>query len=236
MMEWMRGGRPLRGFTLIELLVVIAVIAILASLLMPVINRAMEHCADSTCMGHMKQLTHACLMYAQQFNSIIMLAQWREPGAYKTMFMQEALQAHGRIDVRGIPCPGEMGLTAADWDTWEASWRRTQAPQWWYTYNRAYHIFELGRPGASRTKCEVLLSTEVKNPGKSVYWSDGCYYAVYYRQGCDPAYPEDRNSNMQRRISFRHMDGLNLIYFDYHGEWMLGKDLHPRMWCPTKWK
>ena len=235
MHEWaqMQGRR--RGFTLIELLVVISVIAVLASLLMPVINRAMEHGAASRCMGHLRQLTQACIMYAHQFNSIIVFAQGR-PGSYKTMFMQEALQAHGRIDVRVIPCPAEMGLTAKDWDTWEASWRRTQAPLWWYTYNRAYYITELARPGASTTKCEVLLTTEVRNPGNVVYWSDGCYYAVYYRQGCDPTYPENRDSNMQRRISFRHMDGLNLIFFDYHGEWMLGKDVHPRMWCPTKWK
>ena len=236
MAAWVRACRGRTGFTLIELLVVIGVIAVLASLLMPVVNRAMEQGAASRCMGHMRALSQACIMYANQFNSTIMVAQWRAPGSYKTMFMQEAIQAHGKIDVREITCPAELTLTAADWDTWEASWRRTQAPHWWYAYNRAYCITELGRPGASSTKCEIVLTTEVKTPGKVVYWCDSAYYGVYYRQGCDPTYPEDRNSNMQRRISFRHMDGLNLIYFDYHGEWKLGKDVHPRMWCPTKWK
>ncbi len=52
------------AFTLIELLVVIAIIAILMAILMPALQRAREQGQRAVCMGSMKQLTLAWIMYA----------------------------------------------------------------------------------------------------------------------------------------------------------------------------
>jgi len=57
------GGR--RGaFTLIELLVVIAIIAILMAVLMPSLHRAREQGQRAVCLNHLKSLTVAWMMYA----------------------------------------------------------------------------------------------------------------------------------------------------------------------------
>ena len=53
-----------RGFTLVELLVVIAIIALLMAILMPALNRARELGRRSVCMGNLKQLALAWVMYA----------------------------------------------------------------------------------------------------------------------------------------------------------------------------
>jgi len=53
------------GFTLIELLVVIAIIALLMALLLPVLERAREQGRRALCLNHLRQLTVAWIMYAE---------------------------------------------------------------------------------------------------------------------------------------------------------------------------
>ncbi|MBP9900686.1 MAG: prepilin-type N-terminal cleavage/methylation domain-containing protein [Verrucomicrobiota bacterium] len=57
-----------RGFTLIELLVVIAIIGILAALLLPALGRAKERGQSTACLGNLKQLAVAWVMYADDFS------------------------------------------------------------------------------------------------------------------------------------------------------------------------
>jgi prepilin-type N-terminal cleavage/methylation domain-containing protein/prepilin-type processing-associated H-X9-DG protein len=52
------------GFTLLELLVVIAIVAILAALLLPVLNKAKAQGQSTTCLNNLKQLQLAWEIYA----------------------------------------------------------------------------------------------------------------------------------------------------------------------------
>jgi prepilin-type N-terminal cleavage/methylation domain-containing protein len=62
------------GFTLVELLVVIGIIAVLISILLPALNRARQSAISIQCMGNLKQIGQAALMYAQEFKG------WYPPG------------------------------------------------------------------------------------------------------------------------------------------------------------
>jgi prepilin-type N-terminal cleavage/methylation domain-containing protein len=55
-----------RGFTLVELLVVIAIIALLMAILMPALNRARELGRRAVCLGNLKQLSLAWVMYSDE--------------------------------------------------------------------------------------------------------------------------------------------------------------------------
>jgi len=55
-----------KGFTLIELLVVIAIIAVLMAILMPALRRASEQGKRAMCIGNLRQLSLAWIMYADE--------------------------------------------------------------------------------------------------------------------------------------------------------------------------
>lgn len=58
-------------FTLIELLITIAIIAILAAMLLPALNKARESARSATCLSNRKQLLLATFQYAENNNDFL---------------------------------------------------------------------------------------------------------------------------------------------------------------------
>ena len=108
-----------RGFTLIELLVVIAIIALLLALLMPALEKARELGRRAVCLGNLKDLALAWMMYAddndgkivngeaadaqrERYDSLADKTYTEEPWAYETdpaanMYDQEQLIKAGAL-------------------------------------------------------------------------------------------------------------------------------------------
>jgi prepilin-type N-terminal cleavage/methylation domain-containing protein len=74
------GSHQIRGFTLVELLVVIAIIAILAAILLPVLEKAQMKSKTTVCINNLHQLGLAVPMYASDNNDEMVFCNWDASG------------------------------------------------------------------------------------------------------------------------------------------------------------
>ncbi|HZN65204.1 MAG TPA: type II secretion system protein, partial [Tepidisphaeraceae bacterium] len=66
-----------RAFSLVELLVVIGVIAILVSILLPVLGRAREKANRVKCASNLRQIMQAAILYAHDNKGGVYVWQYR---------------------------------------------------------------------------------------------------------------------------------------------------------------
>ncbi len=98
-------------FTLIELLIVIAIIAILAAMLLPALNRAREHAVELKCLNNKKQTMMAQQTYGNDYQDYLICEQLEENGAIYWSSKFETL----RYSPRGaMQCPSALNKEDED--------------------------------------------------------------------------------------------------------------------------
>ncbi|NIP25933.1 MAG: prepilin-type N-terminal cleavage/methylation domain-containing protein [Phycisphaerae bacterium] len=220
----MMGKR--RGFTLIELLVVIAIIALLMAILMPALNRARELGRRSVCLGNLKQLALAWVMYADENDGDLVNGRLGQDRVLNNVVVEESWVRkvnsnwNQRQQIYGTGNQDEGIQNGALWEFIKnPKVYRCPAGQVGHMVN--YLIVDsMNGIAQTNTRADQVWANNrgdlTKTSSKLVFvdigrvWNSS--YHVYYHQGqwADPP-------------SIRHRDGVTVSYADAHSVYIKWK-------------
>ena len=223
-----RKQRKTNKFSLIELLITISVIAILAALLLPALNKARGKARDILCSGNLKQLSSYMFLYIEQNNDVIPAAfgNANTPGKWQDMLY-------------ALIAPGEQFadkyyLTKLNKDTWYPKNKVFACPasgpcniavsSRHYGINSSGFLYEDGRASSFGFasyygKPYAMKLGRIKSPSRRAALFDidkwGSYPESYAKVYSDLYKGNDNGVAVWRH---RDGDGLNVNFADGHVE------------------
>ncbi len=231
-----KNSAPRQIFTLIELLVVIAIIAILSAMLLPALGKARDSAKSILCVGNLKQIGSAFIMYSgdnQGFfpgyreldmGNIPIKRWWNYIATTEgdpTITPASTNYCSGYIKV--YPYHYNNGVPGSYNSTWICpKISSVDAPNSWISYAANCHFGQIV-PSASYNDANII-EAKIKNPSHKFFVADTRmndpakvvnWYS--YQNFGDLVYPGPG------ALSVDHSRGLNVSWADGHADWINGQ-------------